>query len=82
MSFMVGTYYENQKKKHSEYETVDSKVFVSNFQGLSLAEYCRVKEHLCETDHVKKSCDCEALINVALTILNNGMCCVSDVFQA
>lgn len=81
MSIIVEIYYENQKKMLSDYETVDSEVFVSKFKGLSLSEYYRVKKNLCETNHTKKNCDCKALINVALTVLNDGICSLSGVFK-
>ena len=74
--------YRNNKKKLSEYDTIDSKVYVSKFQGLSLKEYVSVKKYLCDSNHSKlTSCDCSAFINLSQTVLSSGICCLSNVFK-
>ena len=79
---LVDIFCENQRKKLSECDVLDSVVYVSKFQGLSLQEYCDVKYILCETNHAaEKFCDCKALINCAITVLNVGIISLSQVFR-
>lgn len=81
IKLLVETYYNNRKKQLSDYDIIDSKVYVSKFQGLSLEEYSIVKKYICDSNHSTISCDCKALINIAQTVLSNGICCLSSLFK-
>ena len=81
MSILVDIYHNNIKQKLSDYDTIDSKVYVSKFQGLSLEEYVSVKKYLCDSNHPKLTCDCNAFINLSQAILSNGICCLSNLFK-
>ena len=75
---LVDIYLHNQAL--SNYNTVSSDVFTSNFIGLTLSQYCIVREYYCAKNH--KACtQCRAMIQAARTILMNGIVPMADVFK-
>ena len=67
INVIVEIYYRNKGNKLSEYDIIDSKVYVSKFQGLCLQEYCIVKKYLCDSNHtINASAVCAVFQNSTL----------------
>ena len=65
-----------------EYNQLSSNVFSSKIVGLSLEEYCIVRQRYCELNHNSKSCsECPAMIKVPQIVLDKGIVPMAEVFR-
>lgn len=72
--------YKNWKKKNlSEYETINSDIYASKIDGLTLEEYCLARKYLCSTQH--NDCDCDSMIQAANIVLKDGIISMATVFK-
>ena len=42
---------------------INENVYMSKAEGLTLKEYCEVREYICKNDHNGKNCDCNLMAN-------------------
>lgn len=78
---LVDVYLRSQTQALSEYDTVTSDVFISKFRGLTLLEYCTVRDHYCREYHTHCT-ECESMIQAAEMVLKNGIVPLAVVFKA
>lgn len=74
-------YTQNHKKGLSNYKVLDKNVSVSNFDGLSLKEYCNVVKYCCKLYHNSSRCDCESMLEIAHSVLNECIVPLSKVYR-
>lgn len=83
LSELVDIYLHSQTQVVSEFNTVSSDVFVSKFKGLTLQEYCAMREYFCSKNHDQIPCtQCKSMIQAAEMVLKDGIVPLAVVFKA
>ena len=78
---MKQTFLEQQKRNLSQHDKISQDCYVSRVEHLTLSQYAKIKNSLCETQH-KKPCTkgCKGLVKVANNILVDGFMLLKDAF--
>ena len=72
----------SQTQALTEYDTVSSDVFTSKFRGLTLPEYCAVRDYYCRENHNQIHCtECKSMIQAAEMVLKNGIVSLAVVIK-
>ena len=79
LSELVGIYIQFQSQALSEYISVSNNVFMSKFQGLTLAEYCTARRHYCSQNHNTTCKSCNSKIQAAQMIVEGVILPMSTV---
>ena len=61
---------------------LSTKVSISNFNKLSLLDYCTARAEYCSNYHSAQCTSCCALIKAATLVLEAGVCSLHSVFKA
>ena len=74
--------FSSQTESLSNYRCVNSDLYVSNLNGISLPEYCTVKSFLCKKFHQHLCCvKCSPMIQAACQIIDEGIVPMASVFR-
>ena len=82
LSELLRIYRKNCNSTYSEHTKLSQYVYVSNYNELSLVEYCQVRRLYCQTYHTTMSCtNCSTMIQVSRYIIDHGLCPIKSVFE-
>ena len=79
---LLQTFIQNKHLSGSNYKRLSSKISISNFNKLSLFDYCTARREYCTIYHPPQCFLCPAMIKVANLVIEAGVCSLHSVFKA
>ena len=79
---LLQIFIQNKHLSGSNFQRLSTKVSISNFNKLSLLDYCTARAECCSNYHSAQCTLCCALIKAATLVLEAGVCSLHSVFKA
>ena len=79
---LLQTFIQNKHLSGSNYKRLSSKISISNFNKLSLFDYCTAHREYCTIYHPPQCFLCPAMIKAANLVIEAGVCSLHSVFTA
>ena len=72
-------YKNNLQHNLSDFNVINSNIYISKIKDFTLKEYYSARRYICS--HTHNQCTCDSMLQVAETVLTEGIVSMSEIFK-